>query len=143
MSDPRASFGIAIADVSRAWRNRLNQRLKPLGLSQAKWLVLLQLMRQREGIVQGELASLLGIEGPTLVRLIDRLESYGLVRRSVAAEDRRRKTVCLTERALPVMKKVEKTVRDLRQEVLADISLRELESGLRLLQKVKDRLEAD
>ena len=141
MSDPRARFGIAIADVSRAWRNHLNQRLKPLGLSQAKWLVLLQLAGQREGIVQGELASLLGIEGPTLVRLIDRLEAYGLVTRSISAEDRRRKTICLTEHAGPVMKKVEKAVRELREEVLSDIPARELESGLKLLLRIKERLE--
>ncbi len=143
MFDPRANFGIAIADVSRAWRNRLNQRLKPMGLSQAKWLVLLQLMRQREGIVQGELAGLLGIEGPTLVRLIDRLESQGMVRRTVSAEDRRRKTICLTERALPAIKRVEKAVRDLREEVLAGIPARELETGLKLLLKIKDRLDED
>jgi MarR family transcriptional regulator for hemolysin len=143
MPDPRASFAIAIADVARAWRNHLNQRLKPLGLSQAKWLVLLRLMRQREGIVQGELASQLGIEGPTLVRLIDRLEADGLVVRSISEEDRRRKLIFLTEQAGPAMKKVEKAVRALRHEVLSDISQREMESGLKLLLRIKQRLEDD
>ncbi len=74
-------FGTLLAQTSRAWRAELDRRLSHLGLSQARWLVLLHLARHRDSPTQRELAQSVGVEGPTLARLLDGLESQGLVRR--------------------------------------------------------------
>lgn len=49
-------FGTLLAQTSRAWRAELDRRLSHLGLSQARWLVLLHLARHRDSPTQRELA---------------------------------------------------------------------------------------
>lgn len=146
MSSPqpttRELFGIAIGDCARIWRQKINQRLKPLGLSQATWLALLNLSWFPEGLVQTELAERLGIEGPTLVRLLDRLEDEGLVARRAATEDRRCKRVVLTERAWPTVEQVKRIIAELRAEVMSDLPDAQLEAGLQLLAGLRQRLTA-
>lgn len=137
---PRDLIGPAIGDCARIWRNKVNERLRPLGLSQATWLALWHLSRFPEGLVQSELAEMLGIEGPTLVRLLDRLESEGLVERRNVLQDRRFKQVFLTEEAMPILKQVRAIITELRAEVFSSIPDRDLEQGLQLLNLIRDRL---
>ena len=37
------TFGLLLHGTARAWRQKLDQRLKPMGLSQAKWRTLMHL----------------------------------------------------------------------------------------------------
>jgi MarR family transcriptional regulator, transcriptional regulator for hemolysin len=136
----RELFGVAIGECARIWRKRVNERLKPLALSQAAWLALWNLSRCPDGLVQAELAEHLAIEGPTLVRLLDRLERDGLVERLATREDRRCKRVVLTDAAGPVVAEVKAIIAELRAEILADIPESELEQGLKLLSQVRARL---
>ena len=89
-------FAMQLAQLSRAWRAELDRRLVGLGLSQARWLVLLSLARRGDGITQGALAARLRIEAPTLVRTLDWLEAQGFVERRVTPQDRRAKHLSLT-----------------------------------------------
>lgn len=138
--NPRELLGLAIGDCARIWRNKVNERLRPLGLSQATWLALWHLSRFPDGLVQSELAELLGIEGPTLVRLLDRLESEGLVERRNVPHDRRFKQVHLTGQAKPVLAQVKSIIAQLRADVMASIPDEDLEQGLQLLSVIRDRL---
>lgn len=133
-------FGIAIGDCARIWRNKVNERLRPLGLSQATWLTLWNLSWFPEGLGQAELAERLGIEGPTLVRLLDRLEKDGLVQRIASVDDRRRKVVVLTESARPLLGQVKKIIAELRMDVMEAIPDEQLAAGLQLLKLVQERL---
>ena len=63
-------FGMQLAQMSRGWRAELDRRLAGLGLSQARWLVLLHLARFDEAPTQRELAQSVGVEGPTLWALM-------------------------------------------------------------------------
>jgi len=140
--DLHEQFGRAIGDVARTWRTKLNERLKPLGLSEAKWITLLYLSRGEGGLIQVELAKRIGIEGPTLVRLLDRLEADGWVKRTVSKTDRRSKVIVLGRKAQPVLKEIRGIVDALREESLADLSEREITATLKVLQRVRDKLEA-
>ena len=71
------SFGLLLGGAARAWRLKLDQRLKPIGLSQAKWRTLLHLSSAKGALTQSEVAARLGIEEPTLVNLLHRLERAG------------------------------------------------------------------
>ncbi len=125
-------FAMQVAQLSRAWRGELDRRLVGLGLSQARWLVLLHLGRFAELPTQRELAQSVGVEGPTLARLLDSLETQGLVSRQAAPEDRRAKKIALSPQALPLIEKIEAISAQLRQEVFAGID----EDELRRCQKV-------
>lgn len=125
-------FAMQVAQLSRAWRAELDRRLVGLGLSQARWLVLLHLGRFAELPTQRELAQSVGVEGPTLARLLDSLEAQGLVSRQAVPEDRRAKKIALSPQALPLIEKIEAISAQLRQEVFAGID----EEDLRRCQKV-------
>ena len=88
MSDDE-TFGPLLHGTARAWRLKLDERLKPMGLSQAKWRTLLHLSIAPGALTQAEIAERLGIEEPSLVTLLHRLESEGWiaarVRRVIAA----------------------------------------------------------
>ena len=127
--------------AARAWRLKLDERLRPLGLSQAKWRTLLYLSRAETGVTQAELASRLGIEEPTLVNLLHRLEDAGWVKRTVAQHDRRCKTVTLQRRARRVIDQIDATARELRGELMSQIRPTDLKTCLRVLQSVRTQAE--
>ena len=77
----REHVGITISRTARTWRTKLDERLSLLGLTQARWLVLMHLSRMGGESLQKELAFVVGVEGPTLVRVLDGLERIGLVQR--------------------------------------------------------------
>jgi DNA-binding MarR family transcriptional regulator len=64
-------------------------------------LAVLVRLAHYEGVNQAALAEVLGIKPMTLVRLLDRLEGAGLIRRMPDPQDRRAYNLLLTPRALP------------------------------------------
>lgn len=141
MSDLGEDFSFLIGETARRWRQRLDQRLRPMGLSQAKWRALLHLSLAN-GISQRELSEKLSIEGPTLVRLLDRLSRDGYIERRDTARDRRCKQVHLTRKSHRTIQKIQEAVTELRLELLSGLSEKELRSGAALLRKIRDRLIA-
>jgi MarR family transcriptional regulator for hemolysin len=129
-------FAMQVAQLSRAWRSELDRRLVGLGLSQARWLVLLHLASFTEMPTQRELAQSVGVEGPTLARLLDSLENQGLVMRVAVPEDRRAKKIALQPKAQPLIEKIEAISTQLRREVFAGID----EDDLRRCQQVHARV---
>lgn len=133
------SFGMQLAQLSRAWRAELDRRLAGLGLSQARWLVLLHLALMDEMPTQRELAKTVGVEGPTLARLLDGLEAQGLVQRQAVPEDRRAKKVLLSPQARPLIAQIESIAQGLRTELFAGIS----EEEQRQCQQIHARILAN
>ena len=134
-------FAMQVAQLSRAWRSELDRRLVGLGLSQARWLVLLHLARFSEMPTQRELAQSIGVEGPTLARLLDSLESQGLVIRVAVPEDRRAKKIALQPDAQPLIEKIEAIANALRQEVFVGVDEEELRICMRVHARILANLE--
>ena len=134
-------FGMQLAHVSRGWRAELDRRLADLGLSQARWLVLLHLARFTEPPTQRELAQSVGVEGPTLARLLDSLENQGLVRRQAVIEDRRAKKIVLSDTARPLIEKMETIATALRHELFVGINEEDLRVCLRVHSTILSNLE--
>ncbi|MFB8828307.1 MarR family transcriptional regulator [Azotobacter salinestris] len=136
-------FAMQLAQLSRAWRAELDRRLSGMGLSQARWLVLLHLARFEARVgkwpTQRELAESVAVEGPTLARLLDTLEAQGLVSRQAVAEDRRAKRIVLNPVAVPLIEQIEAISSQLRQELFDGIDPEEL----RLCQQVHARILAN
>ncbi len=132
-------FGMQLTHLSRAWRAELDRRLADLGLSQARWLVLLHVARAKEQLTQGELACSLGVENPTLARLLDALQAQQLIERHIDQDDRRVKKIALTPIALDLIEKIESIAAQLRRQVFAGIS----EHDLQQCQAVHTRMLAN
>ncbi|WPO98924.1 MarR family transcriptional regulator [Pseudomonas sp. HR96] len=137
----RHRFGMQLAHMSRGWRAELDRRLIGLGLSQARWLVLLHLARFDEAPTQRELAQSVGVEGPTLARLLDSLETQGLVKRLAVLEDRRAKKIALSASALPLIEKIESIADTLRDELFAGVAEDDLRVAMRVHSQILANLE--
>lgn len=88
-------FGRQLATTHKAVRAEFNARLEEAGGSLSAWIVLLS--AQEEGdLSQRELAARMGVEGPTLVRHLDRLELAGLIERRRDRQDRRVTRIAVT-----------------------------------------------
>ncbi len=138
--DPSYRLGLALAEVSRMWRHVLDARLKPLGLSTARWVALVNLSAHPEGLTQNALALRVGIKGSTLVRQLDQLEADGWVVRRAQPGDRRVKRVFLTPKARPALASIAAVGRGRGRELLRDCSEAEIRASVRLLGRVKARL---
>ena len=112
-----------------------------MGLSQAKGRTLLHLSIAPDALTQKEIAARLGIEEPSLVTLLHRLEQDGWVRRRSAQYDRRYKLVQLGPRAQSVIAQINAAADELRHELLADISPSELHTCVRVLSRIRAKAE--
>lgn len=140
LSQSRWRLGVAIAQIARRWRVRLDQRILPFGLTESRWLVLLSLARRGDNVTQKDLAGRLAVEGPTMVRTLDWLEAQGFVERRAAPGDRRAKTIHLTEAARPVLQRIEAEAAAVRAEILEGIPEEDLAMCLAVLDRVAQGL---
>ena len=134
-------IGLVLVETARAWRTKLDQRLRPLGLSQGKWTTLVHLAWGGDKLTQRELASRIGIEEATLAGLLDRLQTDGWIERKSSEHDRRCKTVHLRPRSKKVLSHIFETAHALRQELIADIPAGDLETCVRVLTRIRDKAD--
>jgi MarR family transcriptional regulator, transcriptional regulator for hemolysin len=127
MSDPKTKIDSSnilfrLSHLTRRWRQVLDMEVQSSGLTDATWRPLLHLHLLGDGIRQKDLAASVGIEGPSLVRLLDTLIAKGLIQRSEDATDRRAKLLCLTPVGLLVVARIHETVMALESELLSPFS---------------------
>lgn len=132
-------IGRLIARLARIWRRESDQALSDHGLSYATAIPLLVLSRQGDSVRQGVLADELGIEGPSLVRLIDLLQAEGLVERREDPTDRRAKTLHLTKAGEAKVEETNRVLRRVRASLLKDIGADELAITFEVLQRIERR----
>ena len=128
--------------LTRRWRQVLDTEFQDAGLTDATWRPLLHLHYLGDGTRQKDLAASVGIEGPSIVRLLDTLIAKGLVERSEDVTDRRAKLLCLTAEGRLVVARIHETMMSLENKLLSPFSDSEItqvaEFILRLESTVKD-----
>lgn len=137
------NVGRQVGLLARLWRTEMDNRLRPLGLSQARWVLLVHLseVQELEGLAQLDLADRAGVTGPTLVRQLDLLEAAKFVVRREDASDRRIKRVTITKDGRAKLRDVDVIATALRGEVLAGTDPEEIESAMVLMAKLSQRFE--
>ena len=141
LPDPdRRLLGKSIYEVSREWRMLLDRRLKPWGLSSARWVVLFAIDNAEEGACQKLIAEDVGVECPTLVRLLDGLEKDGWVRRKACETDRRIRLAELTPKAEQFLDHAVEIAVSLSKEITGDIPEEELALCHDVLLRIQDRI---
>jgi MarR family transcriptional regulator for hemolysin len=94
-----------------------------------------------EPLSQSELAQSLGVEGATMVAMVDRLVKAGLVTRVPSATDRRVKRVVLTADGGLLYDKVRAEAAAFRKELLAGIDPKKLLAATELLEGLQDIID--
>ncbi|MBS7546184.1 MarR family winged helix-turn-helix transcriptional regulator [Ancylobacter oerskovii] len=129
----RRSLTAQLLQAGRQWRRIAERELVSLGISEACAAPLLWTGRLGGGVRQVTLAAYVGIEGPSLVRLLDQLAASDLIERRDDPTDRRAKTIWLTEAGERLAARIEEVLVDVRGQVLAGIDPADLEAALRVL----------
>jgi MarR family transcriptional regulator for hemolysin len=138
--DPAFDFVRECVLLSRKWRARVDEALRPTGLTLARSTVLYWVDEIGEGATQRELADIMGIEGPTLVRLLHALEAQGLIERVPMPGDRRAKGIRLTEAARPMLDTLMRVTHEVIRQNLGKLDRRRLSSATRLAQEARTAL---
>jgi MarR family transcriptional regulator for hemolysin len=118
MSSIEERFSAALHGTARNWRLAIDRRLKHLGISQASWMAIAFVAKQKESLSQTKLASCVGVEDPTMVATIDRLVKAGYVVRTPSEVDRRVKLVSLTAEGQEIYNTVKTEADAVRAELL-------------------------
>ncbi|MCJ2038986.1 MarR family transcriptional regulator [Methylobacterium sp. J-059] len=124
------THGLVLA--GRQWRRAANSVAEPHGLSDATALPLILIGRSARNPRQNALAEAVGIEGPSLVRLLDQLQAAGLVVRMEDPTDRRAKVLSLTPEGKRIVTRMEAELNAARATAFAGIDPADLETGLRV-----------
>jgi MarR family transcriptional regulator, transcriptional regulator for hemolysin len=134
------SVGYWVCQTSHALQRAFNEELAPQGVTfrQAQVLGCLAL---EERLSQTDLAERMGIEPPTLVGILDRMERDGWIRRDGDKTDRRRKFVEATAAAKPVWSKIVAAAKRVRGRATRGMTANQLEQLKKLLATVQANLK--
>jgi DNA-binding MarR family transcriptional regulator len=121
----------------RLWRashTRVAERLESLGLTTALFGVL-NVLGAREGAIQQEIGSAMGIDPSTMVSLIDQLETAGLARRRPHPTDRRAREVVITPKGRRLLERGRRMSVQVEDEVLRGLTATERRQLTALLRR--------
>ena len=141
MPELEERFADALHGTARIWRQAVDRRLKNLGMSQASWMTIAVASKARSPLSQSELAERLGVEGATMVAMVDRLAKAGFVMRQPCQADRRITRVVLTEEGNRLCETVKAEAAAVRRELLATIDPVSLAVATELLETLQGLIE--
>ena len=134
--DREYGFTYRMILVARRYRAMLDEQLRPLGYGTARMEALSTIARATEPTAQIAIAKRIGIEGPTLTRMLDTLEADGLVVRRQDPTDRRTKLIELTPEGEKALEEIMRVAHAFRATVLKTLSDEDLEQ----VNEVTDKL---
>ena len=129
-----------LVESSRLLRNFIDHRSKSRGTTRAQWIVLFRL-REQEGLSQVDLADVLELQPISLVRLLDRLVENGLLERRHDPRDRRANRLFLTASGRQLVNDLDGLRDAIATDVMRDLSDDAVETTLRALRDIKDRIK--
>jgi DNA-binding MarR family transcriptional regulator len=130
-----ASLGYLLNRAARVMAGELAEELRPAGVGIGQWAVLLFLW-DRDGLAQAELARVVAIEPPTLVRTIDRMVRDGLVERRPDPRDARLSRIHLTDRGRAMRDELVPRAVAVNERTLGRLTPTEGRTLVRLLRKI-------
>jgi MarR family transcriptional regulator for hemolysin len=134
--DYKNNIGFIVNRTARAFVKAFDTELRDkVGVTFGQWKVIVTLINQ-DGLTQKEIADKLGLEGPTLIPIIDKMEKVGLVIRKVDADDRRNNRIYHTEKADALWDKMLECALRIRKISVKDIP----EQNIVIMREVLDKI---
>jgi MarR family transcriptional regulator for hemolysin len=129
-----------LGPVSRSWQQLADSALSSLGVSNSSGWALVHLLRLGDDVRQGDLARVINVTEPSLVRTLHLLEDAGLVERVADDSDRRAKNLRLTEDGIIAARRIDKRLIELRASLLDGIPTEDVETVVRVLDRIAARI---
>ncbi|HEY6537293.1 MAG TPA: MarR family transcriptional regulator [Candidatus Nitrosocosmicus sp.] len=121
--DYENSLGFLIYKTGKLLIQVFDQELrKNFDITFSQWKIIITLVNNSDGLTQKEIADKLGLEGPTLIPIIDKLEKDGFAIRKVCKNDRRNNRIFLTEKTNNELELMINSAIKIRTKSLHDIS---------------------
>jgi len=130
---------VLLHDVARMQRTRFDQWARNYGMTRAQGVILVRLAGQ-PGISQIEMAALCEVEPITVGRLVDRLESRGLIERRSDPSDRRVRRLHLLPAAQPMLAKIEAYKDELMDWLTEGLEPKSMDTMVQVLLHMKNKL---
>jgi len=130
-----------ITSLTRRMRTVFDKIAKEKGMTLARARILRLLKKSGAGATQSALATELEIEGPTLVRLLDNLESLGWIARQAVEGDRRAKQIVLTDEGTRQADEVDLIARDFRGVLFRDIDPADMAVAVKVIRHISANME--
>jgi MarR family transcriptional regulator, transcriptional regulator for hemolysin len=130
---------VVLHDVARMMRTRFDRWARTYGMTRAQGVILARLHRN-PGMTQNEMANICEVEPITVGRLVDRLETRGLLERRLDPADRRIRRLHLLPASEPILAAIEDYKIDLLEEVVDGLDKKTLEIVTDALLHMKQKL---
>lgn len=101
-----------------------------------------QLRRSGKGPVQRDLARAVGMDGPTMVGVLDRLEAQDFIVRRAAPHDRRAKCVFLTKAGRALLVRADSAILKVRRDLLNNVSHADMIAAMRVFSAIAGQSQA-
>jgi DNA-binding MarR family transcriptional regulator len=130
---------LSVLRTAAVLSDELEQILKPEGISLAQYNVL-RILRGTEphGLCRNEVRDRMLTRMPDMTRLLDRMESAGLVARARSQSDRRLVSTRITDRAMQLLERVEYPVADEHRRRFGHLNKSEMRALIGVLEKVRE-----
>jgi len=134
------SVGFVVNNTAKLFQRSLDLELrKNVGVTLSQWRVVSSLVLQ-PGLTQKEIADKMGIEGATLVPVIDKMEKEGLLKRKQDSDDRRVNRIYLTSKADSLWESMTNCALKIRKSSTRNISDNDIHITLDTLRKISKNL---
>ncbi len=141
LRDPKFRLTVQMVLAARRWRSMLDDRLRLIGTSSARMEALSTIDRAPWPSAQVEIANRMGIEKPTLTRMLDMLEAEKLVERLPDPWDRRAKLIRLTPQGEETLDAANGIASDLRAILLDEFTDEEIIKANRFIERLLTRFD--
>lgn len=135
--DYQDRIGFIVKSTAKVFESAFDQQLRrktDITVTQSRVIGTLALVK--DGMTQKEIASTIGIEAPTIVPIIDKLEEQGIVIRKPDHNDRRNNRIFLTGKSEAKWESIIECALELEKVSLQGLSEEELEITKRTLRKI-------
>ena len=137
--DHRRTVTHRLAQAAHAYRVRAGGQLARVGLHSGQES-LLKALSADDGMSMSDLAASLGVQPPTITKMISRLAAQDYVERRTSTGDGRQAEVFLTERGRRAIAGIDKVWKRIEKTALADIEEKDRKRLRKLLRQVERNL---
>lgn len=131
-----------LGQAAHAYRVRAGSRLARIDLHSGQES-LLKSLDENDGQAMSDLAAVLGVQPPTVTKMISRLAAQDYVERRASAGDARQALVFLTERGRRAITQIDKVWKRLEKDALSGIDEKDRRRLRKLLRQIERNLGAN
>ncbi len=138
--DFETSVGFVVNSTAKGFQKALDAELRRrVRVTIYQWRVVVTLI-QYPGLTQTEIAEKVGVEGSTLVPVIDKMENEGLLKRKQDSKDRRVNRIYLTPKADSLWNSMLQCAMQIRKVSAKGIPDEDLDTTIRTLKRISKNL---